>query len=394
MPGRFPPIVMTPQMKQWDDWGKAVLRDGDILFRRGDAKLLFGHFPFSRFLAAVSNSRFSHTGIVAIENGEPVVYDTTKAGVRRQPFSRLDPRQRRAVRRQAGPARGPAVHPPRRSRYCRELFARQVPFDYDLGIDDEAFYCVEMTEKAYRSNGMPLSEPVRLGDMENITRYPICVLVFLKISNLSLDQPVYFPGNEQHGIWSCPRLVTVYESKPTPDGGEGMVRPVDNDAIRSQRLHLRRRDRRFRVRREADLDFRRDSGKLTPPRPATEWAGIDAKDRDRGGVRPPCHVCQGLADLGPGLGLCVDARVGLHRRRAGEPPAARETGRRRRRIRTRTRRSSARSSAAVRGRTGCSSRPSRRRHRRRSWSSITAGTPTIRRPMAPGSSIWCGAGRS
>jgi hypothetical protein len=214
--GLIPAIFLTPQMKQWDDWGKAVLRDGDILFRRGDAKLLFGHFPFSRFLASVTNSRFSHTGIVAIENGEPVVYDTTKAGVRRQPFCVW-------ILDNAGPFAVKRVRPEYRRYtakavdYCRTLYVRQAPFDYDLSLNDDAFYCVEMTEKAYRSNGLPLSEPLRLGEMENITRYPVCVLVFLKISNLSLDQFVYFPGNQNHGIWACPRLVTIYESKPTPD---------------------------------------------------------------------------------------------------------------------------------------------------------------------------------
>src|SRR5206468_2742300 len=91
------------------------------------------------------------------------------------------------------------------------------PFDYNLSDTDEAFYCLEMTEKAYRSGGLPLSEALRLGDMENISRFPICVLVFLKLSDLSLEQPVYFPGNARHGIWSSPRLVTVYESKPTPE---------------------------------------------------------------------------------------------------------------------------------------------------------------------------------
>src|SRR3954465_9906716 len=44
----IPPIALTPKMEQWDAWGKAVLRDGDILFRCGDARILFGHFPFSR----------------------------------------------------------------------------------------------------------------------------------------------------------------------------------------------------------------------------------------------------------------------------------------------------------------------------------------------------------
>jgi hypothetical protein len=214
--GEIPPIVKTPLMEQWDAWGKQVLRDGDILFRRGDATILFGHFRFSMFLAAVTNSRFSHTGTVAIEKGEPVVYDTTKAGVRRQPFwvwilDNAGPFGVKRVRPEDQPFTEKAV------KYCRDLYEQQVPFDYDLCIDDKAFYCVEMTEKAYRTSGMPLSEPLRLGDMENIARYPICVLAFLQVSNLSLEQLVYFPGNSNHGIWSCPRLVTVYESKPIPN---------------------------------------------------------------------------------------------------------------------------------------------------------------------------------
>jgi hypothetical protein len=221
--GELPPLVVTPVMKQWDAWGRRVLRDGDIVFRRGDAKLLFGRFPFSRFLSAVSNSRFSHTGIVAIEDGEPVVYDTTKSGVRRQPFciwilDNVGPFGVKRVRPADQPYAAKAVA------YCRALYQKGAPFDYELGMDDAAFYCVEMTEKAYRSNGMPLSEPLRLGDMERISRYPVCILVFMKLSNLSLEQPVYFPGNEHHGIWSCPRLVTVYESKPTPDEQQGWFR--------------------------------------------------------------------------------------------------------------------------------------------------------------------------
>jgi len=218
--GEIPPIVLTPLMKQWDAWGKTVLRDGDILFRRGDAKLLFGRFPFSRFLARVSNSRFSHTGIVSIEQGEPFVYDTTKAGVRRQPFHVW-------ILDNAGPFGVKRVRPENRQytaaaiRYCRDLYLRQPPFDYNLNMDDQAYYCLEMTEKAYRSGGLALSEPLRLGDMENIARFPICVLVFLKLSDLSLEQPVYFPGNSRHGIWSSPKLVTVYESKPTPEESQG-----------------------------------------------------------------------------------------------------------------------------------------------------------------------------
>jgi hypothetical protein len=211
--GQIPPVPMTPMMQKWDRWGRQVLRDGDILFRRGDAKLLRGHFPFSRFLANVSGSQFSHTGIVAFENGEPVVYDTTKAGARRQPLSVwvLDNVGPFGVKRVKP---GYQAYAARAVAYCRDLFQKQAPFDYDLSIDDRAFYCVEMTEKAYRANGLPLAEPLRLGDMENITRFPICVMVFLKISNLSLEQLVFFPGNERHGIWSSDRLVTVVAPPP------------------------------------------------------------------------------------------------------------------------------------------------------------------------------------
>jgi hypothetical protein len=223
--GDIPAIAMTPGMDQWEAWGKAVLRDGDILFRRGDARILFGHFPFSRFLARASNSRFSHTGIVAIEAGAPVVYDATEAGVRRQPLhiwvlDNAGPFGVKRVRPEDRPYAAAAV------RYCRELFVRQPPFDYDLAIDDAAFYCVEMTEKAYRSGGLPLSEPVRLGDMEDLARYPICVLAALKFSHLSLDQRVYLPGNERHEIWSSPRLVTILRVEADPGRAAGLVWPL------------------------------------------------------------------------------------------------------------------------------------------------------------------------
>jgi hypothetical protein len=71
-----------------------------------------------------------------------------------------------------------------------------------------------MTEKAFRSAGLTLSEPVLLGNMENAPQFPICMFAFATLSPLKLDQPVYFPGNERHGIWSSPLLETVYPAPP------------------------------------------------------------------------------------------------------------------------------------------------------------------------------------
>src|SRR4051794_24927529 len=54
--GELPAIPITPGMERWDRWGRQVLRDGDVVFRRANARVLFGYFPFSRFIASVNNS--------------------------------------------------------------------------------------------------------------------------------------------------------------------------------------------------------------------------------------------------------------------------------------------------------------------------------------------------
>jgi hypothetical protein len=221
--GDLPPISMTPKMMRWDHWGRQVLQTGDIVFRLGDARLMHGYFPMSRFYANTSNSKFSHTAIVSIENEAegPVVYDTTRTSVARQPFAvwmldnvgyfgvkRLRPEYRQAI---------PGI-----IEYCHKVFAEQPPFDYELNLDDKALYCVEMTEKAFRHAGAKLSDPIKLGDMERAGEFPLPILGIATASRYVLDDPltleeeVFFPGNERHGIWSSPKLEEVVPPTFTP----------------------------------------------------------------------------------------------------------------------------------------------------------------------------------
>ncbi len=211
--GEIPPIVDTPEMKRWDAWGRKALKDGDLLFRRGNARILGGLFPFSRFIANVSGSQYSHIGTVVFEDGEPVVYDTTKASVRRQPLRVwvLDTVGAFGVKRLKPAYQGRV---PKVIEYLYRVYRDQVPFDYDLAPDDSGLYCVEMAEKAFRNSGLTLSKPVILADMENIDQFPLCILGFTSFTKLKLDLPVYFPGNDRHGIWSSPYLETVYTSPP------------------------------------------------------------------------------------------------------------------------------------------------------------------------------------
>jgi hypothetical protein len=220
--GQLPPLPTNAVITQWGRWGRQVLRDGDIVFRLGDARVARGLFPLSRFIARATGSPFSHTGIVAIEGGAPVVYDCSWSGVRCQPFEvwmldcvgplgvkRLKPEHRRQIPGVIG--------------YCRAKFEQQVPFDNGFRLDDTALYCLELTEKAFRSQGLALSPPVRIGDWEHLTGYPLTTFAFLYSSGLvldqpiTLDQPVYLPGNERHGVWGSPLLETVFGPEPKRD---------------------------------------------------------------------------------------------------------------------------------------------------------------------------------
>ena len=81
-------------------------------------------------------------------------------------------------------------------------------------------YCLELVEKAFRSQGLALSEPVRIGDWEYLASFPLTALLIPPITGLVLDrpitleQPVYVPGNERHGMWASPLLETVLGPAP------------------------------------------------------------------------------------------------------------------------------------------------------------------------------------
>ena len=100
--------------------------------------------------------------------------------------------------------------------YCRKVYNQQVPFDSEFRMDDAALYCVEMTEKAFRSQGMAISEPVRIGDWEDLAEYTLTAVSIPVFSGLfverpiTLEQPVYLPGNGRHGVWASPLLETVF----------------------------------------------------------------------------------------------------------------------------------------------------------------------------------------
>ena len=88
-----------------------------------------------------------------MRTARPVVYDSSSSGIQRQPFAvwMLDSVGPVGVKRLEAKHRGriPGV-----LGFCREVFERQVPFDPEFRMDDTKFYCVELTEKAFRSQDL------------------------------------------------------------------------------------------------------------------------------------------------------------------------------------------------------------------------------------------------
>jgi hypothetical protein len=77
-----------------------------------------------------------------------------------------------------------------------------------------------MTEKAFRSQGLALSESVRIGDWEYLVRYPLTAYSiqyftgYVLVRPITLEQPVYVPGNEHQGVWASSLLETVFGPSP------------------------------------------------------------------------------------------------------------------------------------------------------------------------------------
>ena len=84
--GELLPLPMDPDMARWNRWGRDVLREGDIVFRLGDARAMRGIFALSWFIARATDSPFSHTGIVAIEDGCPWSTTARRTAIRLMPF--------------------------------------------------------------------------------------------------------------------------------------------------------------------------------------------------------------------------------------------------------------------------------------------------------------------
>jgi hypothetical protein len=215
--GTLQPLFCTPEMAEWREFGRRIIQDGDILFRYGYSYKPYEIFT-SRLIAGVEDDRFSHDGIAHWEGDTLYIYDAEPApqGIRKVPFDfwMLDTANHSLVIKRPRPEYRCAI--PQALAYCEDVWLRQVPFDDALRPDDEKLYCTEMIEKAYRSAGVVLSEPLPIYCLPHYRRWVWVQPLVTTFTPIRPNVSLFALGNPYYGTYGSPLLETVYEESPDP----------------------------------------------------------------------------------------------------------------------------------------------------------------------------------
>lgn len=200
---------------EWNEWADAHLQNGDIVFMRGDCYMLLGTVNFSELSTDLTDSRFSHIGLVAIEDGQAYVYDIRTSGCLRTRFGELLAHHQLhqvAIKRhrEASPESLAQA-----AAYCRAVFQRHEKYDDQLKLDNARLYCTELVQNAYQQAGFRLSEPIAIQDLPNYDRHLNAIQFVRAVTTIEPDQPVLLPGNERFGIWACEQLDLILDLPDT-----------------------------------------------------------------------------------------------------------------------------------------------------------------------------------
>lgn len=148
-------------------WPTLSAYAGYLRYRPQEGDVVFQSLPHGDVVTAiegVTESPYSHCGIVARQEGRWVVYEAL-GKVRVTPLQEFFFRGRDSglvVYRLRAEHRG---HIPETLKCCQAYLGR--PYDTRYGFDDKAIYCSELVWKAYRdaTDGQRLGEPRKFGDM-------------------------------------------------------------------------------------------------------------------------------------------------------------------------------------------------------------------------------------
>lgn len=195
---------------------KQDMRTGDILYRYSDAKGPLG-LPFTRMVANITKSEYSHAAVLFLQDGEPFVMEVNDEGTLQ--YRLLDwidtcyglnfsvYRLKDLTKDQEWKLLT-QIH----------LFLNTDP-DYNFTFSDsDKFYCTESVIYIYKmAVGISLDSGYLLKEiMSPFGYFLFCLgspLFKLFGTSLPLDKRLYFVGNEQRGMMSSPFTELVHKVK-------------------------------------------------------------------------------------------------------------------------------------------------------------------------------------
>jgi hypothetical protein len=205
-------------VQAWQRWGDANLEDGDLLFVRGENRILLGLVDFSELASNLTDSPFSHVALVSREGGQLLVYDIVAEGPRRLAFADFVADRRLSLLAAKRLRPEYRQHAPQAIAFCRQVWQQQDPFDEDFRLDNGRWYCSELIETAYRNAGLALSEPVPIQQLPGYHRVsPAVRQLVLSAKPIKPTEAVFVPGNDTLGMWSSPSLQPLLDPTDIAD---------------------------------------------------------------------------------------------------------------------------------------------------------------------------------
>jgi hypothetical protein len=175
------------------------VRPGDIICRLGNY-YVYGYFWFSKFIAHLTRSKYSHAAMVIDTSDDILLADVGTSGLKRQFAADWVDDVRGdeiTVLRYMGDPLIPQL--------AVENVRNILTLDF-LDSEEHSFYCVELVCWCYLRAGVSLCDEVTINELPNWKRWlnPVA-----RVHGININKKVWCVGNEKIGLMSSPHLYEV-----------------------------------------------------------------------------------------------------------------------------------------------------------------------------------------
>jgi len=185
-----------------------LLREGDIVFRLSNARVINNKVSFSKLIADLCDSDFSHTSLVyKVTDFGVILADIGIFGIERRFLNDwyIDETQNVVIKRLK----------PEYQHYLPEvmeelcyLIREDVLYDEHFIAGDDKYYCTELVDHCFRHAGLSLADHVAIKDLPS---YGFIHALAGLVANVDVNSKVVVAGNDQIGLFSSKYLDTVID---------------------------------------------------------------------------------------------------------------------------------------------------------------------------------------